>query len=115
MGGCSSTSNSLLKKAHLLRCARSARSKVLPKYASARGFFARLAPGTFLISLRRGFFSTLLKLRADAMRRFGLWPFDSSLGRAEDRGPGRQVVLCGRRSAGLTTKPHGRVGRRRIF
>ena len=50
-----------LKKAHLLRCAQSPRSNVLPKYASARRFLARLAPGTFLTGLETGFFKTLLE------------------------------------------------------
>jgi len=50
-----------LKKAHLLRCAQSPRSNVLPKYASARRFLARLAPGTFLTGLEAGFFKTLLE------------------------------------------------------
>ncbi len=48
-----------LKKAHLLRCAQSPRSNVLLKYASARRFFARLAPGTFLTGLGTEFFNTL--------------------------------------------------------
>ena len=41
----------LLKKAHLLRCARPPRSNVLLVYASAHRFLARLAPETFLNSL----------------------------------------------------------------
>ena len=45
-------SNSLLKKAHLFRCTRIARSNVLPEYACAREFIARLASGTFLIRLQ---------------------------------------------------------------
>lgn len=45
---------SLLRKARLLRCPRTARSNVHPEYASARGFFARLASGTFLIRLQDG-------------------------------------------------------------
>ena len=45
-------SNSLLKKAHLFRCARITRSNVLPEYACAREFIARLASGTFLIRLQ---------------------------------------------------------------
>jgi hypothetical protein len=44
--------NSLLKKVHLFRCARTSRSNVLPEYACARGFVARLASGTFLIKLQ---------------------------------------------------------------
>src|SRR5438309_1932413 len=44
-------SNSLLKKAHLFRCARITRSNVLPEYACAREFIARLASETFLIRL----------------------------------------------------------------
>ena len=56
----------LLKKAHLLRCAQLSRSNVLPKYVSARRFFARLASGTFLTSLRTGFFNTLKKGRFQA-------------------------------------------------
>ena len=43
---------SLLKKVHLFRCARTSRSNVLPEYACARGFVARLASGTFLIRLQ---------------------------------------------------------------
>ena len=50
-----------VEKAHLLRCAQSSRSNVLPKYASARRFLARLAPGTFLTGLETGFFKTLLE------------------------------------------------------
>ncbi len=49
----------LLKKAHLFRCARPAHSNVLFKYASAHGSFARLAPGTFLTSIRKGFVDKL--------------------------------------------------------
>jgi hypothetical protein len=49
----------LLKKAHLLRCARPPRSNVLLAYASARRFLARLASEAFLISLESGFFNTL--------------------------------------------------------
>ena len=48
--------SSLLKKAHLLRCARISRSDVLPEYACAREFIARLASGTFLIRLRERVF-----------------------------------------------------------
>jgi NitT/TauT family transport system substrate-binding protein len=48
-----------MKKADLLRCARSTRSNVLHKYASARRFSARLASRTFLIGLQ----SRLLKSR----------------------------------------------------
>jgi hypothetical protein len=47
-------SSSLLKKAHLFRCARTTHSNVLPEYACARGFIARLASGAFLIRLREG-------------------------------------------------------------
>jgi hypothetical protein len=36
------------------------RSNVLPKYASARRFFARLASEIFLTSLQTGFFNNLL-------------------------------------------------------
>ena len=36
-------------------------SDVLPKYASVRRFFARLASEIFLSSLQSGFFSTLLE------------------------------------------------------
>ena len=54
------TTSRLLKKTHMLRCAQSPRSNVLPKYASARRFFARLASEIFLSSLQREFFSTLL-------------------------------------------------------
>ena len=46
--------SSLLKKAHLFRCARITRSNVLPEYACAREFIARLASGAFLIRLREG-------------------------------------------------------------
>jgi len=52
-------SSSLLKKTHMLRCAQSPRVNVLPMYASARRFFARLASEIFLSSLQSGFFSTL--------------------------------------------------------
>src|SRR5438046_10424822 len=49
----------LLKKTHMLRCARSPRVNVLPMYASARRFFARLASEIFLSSLQSKFFRTL--------------------------------------------------------
>ena len=49
----------------MLRCAQSPRSNVLPKYACARRFFARLASETFLSSLQSEFFSTLLGSRLD--------------------------------------------------
>ncbi len=39
------------------------RSNVLHKYASARRFLARLAPGTFLTGLGTGVFNTLLRIR----------------------------------------------------
>jgi hypothetical protein len=52
--------NRPLKKAHLLRCAQSPHSNVLAKYASARRFLARLAPGTFLTGLWTEFFNTLV-------------------------------------------------------
>src|SRR3990170_4624254 len=49
----------MLKKTHpcpqsrrVLRCAESPRSNVLPEYACARGFFARLAPEIFSSSLQ---------------------------------------------------------------
>ena len=54
------TVSRLLKKAHLLRCAQSPRSNVLPEYACTRRFFARLASETFLSSLQSEFFSKLL-------------------------------------------------------
>jgi hypothetical protein len=44
----------LMKKAHLFRCARITRSNVRSEYACARGFIARLASGRFLIRLREG-------------------------------------------------------------
>jgi hypothetical protein len=44
----------------MLRCAQSPRSNVLPKYACARRFFARLASETFLSSLQSEFVSKLL-------------------------------------------------------
>jgi len=49
-------SSSLLKKDHLFRCARITRFNVLPEYACAREFIARLAPGAFLIRLREMLF-----------------------------------------------------------
>ncbi len=58
--------NRPVKKAHLRRCARPARSNVLLQYASARWLFARLASGTFLTGLRTGFFNTLLSSRMEA-------------------------------------------------
>ena len=48
-----------MKKADLLRCARSTRSNVRHEYASARRIFARLTSQTFLIGLQ----SRLLKTR----------------------------------------------------
>ncbi len=58
----------LLKKTHMLRCAQSPCLNVLPKYASARRFFARrsaelgrsLASEIFLTSLQADFFNNLL-------------------------------------------------------
>jgi phospholipid transport system substrate-binding protein len=44
----------------MLRCAQSPRSNVLPKYACARRFFARLASETCLSSLQSEFFRKLL-------------------------------------------------------
>jgi hypothetical protein len=52
----------LLKKTHMLRCAQSTRSNVLPKYASARRSFARLASEIFLSSLQTEFFNNLLEI-----------------------------------------------------
>ena len=52
-------SSSLLKKTHMLRCAQSPRVNVLPMYAAARRFFARLASEIFLSSLQSNFFCTL--------------------------------------------------------
>jgi hypothetical protein len=46
----------LLKKAHLFRCARITHSNVLPEYACAREFITRLASGTFLIRLQERVF-----------------------------------------------------------
>ena len=54
-------SNSLLKKAHLFRCALITRSNVLPEYACARGFIARLASGTFLIRLQERVYKESLR------------------------------------------------------
>jgi hypothetical protein len=54
-------SSSLLKKAHLFRCARITRFNVLPEYACAREFIARLASGTFLIRLRERVFRQSVK------------------------------------------------------
>jgi hypothetical protein len=51
----------LLKKAHLFRCARTTHSNVPPEYACARGFIARLASGTFLIRLREKVFQQPLR------------------------------------------------------
>jgi hypothetical protein len=48
----------LLKKTHMLRCAQSSRINVLPMYASARRFFARLASEIFLSSLKSEIYST---------------------------------------------------------
>ena len=61
-------SSSLLKKTHMLRCARSPRYNVLSTYASAEPvlsqpkdrFFARLASEIFLSSLQSSFFSNLV-------------------------------------------------------
>jgi len=43
---------SLMKKAHLFRCARTAHSNVLPEYVCVRGFVVRPASGVFLIRLQ---------------------------------------------------------------
>jgi hypothetical protein len=48
--------SSLLKKAHLFRCARITHSNVPPEYACVREFIARLASGTFLIRLQERLF-----------------------------------------------------------
>jgi len=53
-------SSKLLKKTHMLRCAKSPRYNVPAKYASARRFFARLASEIFLSSLQTELFSNLL-------------------------------------------------------
>jgi hypothetical protein len=53
----------LLKKTHMLRCAKSSRFNVLAKYASARRVFARLASEIFLSSLQTECFSNLLDPR----------------------------------------------------
>ena len=50
----------LMKKAHLFRCARITRSNVLPEYACARGFIARLASGIFLIRLQERLIRAIL-------------------------------------------------------
>jgi len=42
----------------MLRCAQPSRSDVLPKYASARRFLARLASGTFLTGPREKLFNS---------------------------------------------------------
>jgi hypothetical protein len=47
--------SSPLKKTHMLRCAQSPRSNVLPKYAFAHRSFARLASEIFLSSLQTNF------------------------------------------------------------
>jgi hypothetical protein len=46
----------LLKKAHLFRCARTTHFNVPPEYACAREFIARLPSGTFLIRLQERMF-----------------------------------------------------------
>ena len=48
--------SSLLKKAHLFRCARITHFNVPSEYACVREFIAGLAPGTFLIRLREKVF-----------------------------------------------------------
>jgi hypothetical protein len=63
----------LLKKTHRLRCAQTPRYNVLPLYASARRFFARLASEIFLSSLRRMSSSKLLKCGPDMRTR---WKID---------------------------------------
>ena len=59
--------SSLLKKAHLFRCARITRSNVLPEYACAREFIASVASGTFLIRLRERVF------QKSVCERFFVW------------------------------------------
>ena len=51
----------LLKKTHMLRCAKSPRSNVLLKYAYARRFFARLASEIFLNNLQSKVKKTISK------------------------------------------------------
>jgi hypothetical protein len=46
----------------MLRCAQSPRSNVLPKYACARRFFARLASETFFSGPQSELFSKLLEV-----------------------------------------------------
>jgi hypothetical protein len=60
--GFNSIARRLLKKTHRLRCARSPRSNVLGKYASARRFLTRLASEDFLSSLQTEFNEVLHKL-----------------------------------------------------
>src|SRR4029077_11204682 len=59
--------NRPVKKAHLLRCARSPRSNVLRMYVFACPFLARLASETFLTSLC-GFLLTLVLVTAYPLR-----------------------------------------------
>jgi hypothetical protein len=47
-----------LKKAHLLRCTRFARSNVQHEYARVRQIFVRLASGTFVSGLQRKLIET---------------------------------------------------------
>jgi hypothetical protein len=66
----------LLKKPHMLRCARSLRSDVPAKYACAEPvlsgpkdrFFARLASEIFLSSLKTELFSTFVRAYASNTR-----------------------------------------------
>src|SRR5262245_46882139 len=76
-----------MKKADLRRCARSSRSNVLHKYASARRIFARLASPTFLIGLRRSLLCTasLQKLSALAATPLFVLAFCSSLAVGQER------------------------------
>jgi Tetratricopeptide repeat len=59
----------LLKKTNRLRCAQTPRYNVLPLYASARRFFARLASEIFLSSLRRMSLRKLLKCSSEMRER----------------------------------------------
>ena len=82
--------NRLLKKTHILRCARSARYNALAQYASARRFFPRLGSELFLSSLhplsslQSTIFLNLLIRRINPLERSSFNVFYFSMLRSSD-------------------------------
>ena len=76
--------NRLLKKTHILRCARSSRYNVPAQYASARRFFARLGSELFLSSLQSTFVINLPVPTNHSLQRSSFNIFYSSMLRSSD-------------------------------